>query len=549
VCRLSILRPFAVAAAAGILAAACGPAGGGQQGLASNQTLRFNITTEPNSFDPGQEQYTYEAAVSRQAFEALVKPKPDLSDVQAATAESWSVSSDGLTWTFKIRKNAKWSDGQPVKAQDFVYGWQRILDPRLSAPYADPFFTEVVKGAGEYGKLDPKKDADKIPAFIQGLGLKAQDDNTFVVQLQQPAPFFKWIASLFMAVPVRKDIVEKYGSDKWATKPEQIISNGPYKISEIAAKDHVTLVPNEFYWGGKPTITKIVESEISDDNAEFAKYQNGEEDIGRVPLANTDLVRNDPKLSKELLQIPELSMFWIQFNNTKAPFNDVNMRLAVTQAVDRDSLVKDVLKGRAVASTTFIPKGQTGYKPELGDIQKFDPVKAKATLAKVPNKPSEIKFLIRNLTASKQIGEFVADQIQKNLGISVKQEVIDSKTVTSRLRKKDFEMYIGGWLGDYPDNQDWFDIFKCGSGNQFSGYCSKQYDDLVKKADGELDAKKRQDLYDQAHKLLIDEMAGGFLYQRTAFWLKKPYVQGLTTTPIDEWPGTYFPTKISIAAH
>src|SRR5438445_5362203 len=268
--RLRWLRVPALLTVVGLVVAACGTSAPTTSNLAKDQTLRVNINTEPNSLDPGQEQYSYEADAGASISEALLKIKPDLSDVVGATASSYSVSSDGLTWTFKIRSNAKWSDGKPVTGADFVFAWQRILDPRLAAPYADPFFDGTIAGAADYANLDAVKDAAKIPAFLSGLGLSAPDASTFVVKLQAPSPFFKWIASLWMSAPVRKDVVDQYGSDKWSTSPTSLITNGQYKVSELVSKDHITLVPNTNYWGGHPTVTRIITYESSDDNQAYA---------------------------------------------------------------------------------------------------------------------------------------------------------------------------------------------------------------------------------------------------------------------------------------
>jgi len=550
--RFRWLRVPALLTVVGLVVAACGTSAPTTSNLAKDQTLRINIQVEPNSLDPGQEQYSYEGDVGASISEALLKIKPDLSDAVPATASSYSVSSDGLTWTFKIRSNAKWSDGKPVTGADFVYAWQRILDPRLAAPYADPFFDGTVAGATDYANLDPVKDAAKIPAFLSGLGLSAPDASTFVVKLQAPSPYFKWIASLWMSAPVRKDVVDQYGSDKWATSPTSLITNGQYKVSEMVSKDHITIVPNTNYWGGAPTVTKIVMYEISDDNQAYAKYLNGELDLDLVPQANTDLVKNDPVLSKQIKFVPQLTLFWMDFNTRKAPFNNAQARLAFSKAVDRDSLAKNVGHGRWSAADYFIPKGMNGYRPDLGTTQAFDAAAAKTMLTQAVGDPSKITidFLIRNSTANKQIGEFIADQLQTNLGVKVNQVVIDSKTVTTRLRKHDYQLYVGGWGADYPDDQDWFDIWMTGSGNVFGGYSNPAYDALVKKADIEPDPKTRQGYYDQAQKILIDDAGGGFLYQRNYMFLVKPYLQGLTTTAEDfEVVGDWFWGKVSIAQH
>jgi len=552
VARFRWLRVPALVTVVGLLVAACGTSSPTTSNLAKDQTLRVNIVTEPNSLDPGQQQYSYEGAIGASISEALLKIKPDLSDAAPATASSYTISSDGLTWTFKIRSNAKWSDGKPVTAADFVYAWQRILDPRLAASYADPYFVGTIAGAADYSNLDAVKDAAKIPAFLSALGLSAPDASTFVVKLQAPSPFFKWIASLWMSAPVRKDVVDQYGSDKWATSANSLITNGQYKVSELVSKDHITLVPNTNYWGGQPTVTKIINYEISDDNQAYAKYLNGELDTVNVPLANTDLVKNDPKLKNEIKFVPQLTLFWMDFNTRKAPFNNKQARLAFSKAIDRNALTTNVLKGRSQPATFFIPKGMNGYRPDLGKSQDFDPAAAKTMLTQAVGDPSKITidFLIRNITANKQIGEFIADQLQTNLGVKVNQVVIDSKTVTTRLRAHNYSLYVGGWGADYPDDQDWFDIWMTGSGNVFGGYSNPAYDALVKKADIEPDAKKRQDYYDQAQKILIDDAGGGFLYQRNYMFLVKPYVQGLTTTAQDfEDVGDWFWGKVSIGQH
>jgi oligopeptide transport system substrate-binding protein len=552
--RFRWLRVPALLTVVGLLVAACGTSSPTTSNLAKDQTLRVNIVTEPNSLDPGQEQYSYEGAIGGSISEPLLHVNPGLSDAVPATASSYSVSSDGLTWTFKIRSNAKWNDGKPVTGADFVYAWQRILDPRLAASYADPFFDGAIAGAADYANLDPSKPADvaKIPAFLSGLGLSAPDAGTFVVKLQAPSPYFKWIASLWMSAPVRKDVVDQYGSDKWATAANSLITNGPYKVSELVSKDHITLVPNTYYWGGQPTVTKIINYEISDDNQAYAKYLNGELDAVNVPLANTQLVKNDPVLSKQIKFVPQLTLFWMDFNTRKAPFNNKDARVAFSKAVDRNQLVTNVLQGRSTAADYFIPKGMNGYRPDLGTTQAFDAAAAKTLLTNAVGDPSKITvdFLIRNSTANKQLGEFISAQLQTNLGVKVNQVVIDSKTVTTRLRKHDYSLYVGGWGADYPDDQDWFDIWMTGSGNVFGGYSNADYDALVKKADIEPDAKKRQDYYDQAQKILIDDAGGGFLYQRNYMFLAKPYLQGLTTTAQDfTTVGDWFWGKVSIATH
>src|SRR5258708_27823057 len=282
------IRAVALASAGLFLVAACGGGGGTtseNRASADKQILRANPGTEPNSYDPTQQTYSYEAAVGAQAFEALLKPKADLSDVQPAAAKSYDVSSDGLTYTFHLQPSAKWSDGKPVTASDWVYGYQHFLNPALAAGYVDPFFDTTIAGAANYGSVDASS-ASAIDSYLSGLGLSAPDATTFVIKLQHPAASFKWAVTLWVAVPLRKDVVESAAAgtfpstdttkaEAWANNANTIIGNGPFKISEIASKDHVTLVPNTNYWGGTAKLQQIILYYISDGNTEFSKYQTG----------------------------------------------------------------------------------------------------------------------------------------------------------------------------------------------------------------------------------------------------------------------------------
>src|SRR5215472_10042384 len=205
------LRLIALGACAVLATLACGtgaPASSNQPAPAEQQVLRINDITDPNSLDPTQQTYTYEAAVGRLTFQPLLQPRPDLKDVQPAGAQSYDVSADGLTYTFHLRSNAKWSDGKPVVAADWVYGWKHFLNPALAAGYVDPFFDGTIAGGADYANVDVKS-ASAIDSFLNGLGLSAPDDHTFVIKLAAPAGYFKWVATLWVAVPLRKDIVEQ----------------------------------------------------------------------------------------------------------------------------------------------------------------------------------------------------------------------------------------------------------------------------------------------------------------------------------------------------
>jgi len=552
------IRPHrpAAAAAAFLIVVSCGSSTSlsGTAAPPDKQIYRVNDVTEPNSYDPGQETYTYEAAVGRNVFEPLLKPKADLSDVQPAAAQSYDVSIDGLTYTFHLRPNAKWSDGQPVTGADFVYGWQRLLNPALAAGYVDPFFDGTVAGAAAYSSTDPAS-ASAIDSFLQGLGLSAPDANTFVVKLQHPAPYFKWVATLWVGAPIRKDVVEKPAggtfpssdatkAEVWAQNLTTIVGNGPFKISEIVSKDHVTLVPNPNYWGGAPRIQKLALYFIPDGNTSFADYKTGALDEINVPISDVTTVRSDPTLSKQAYLWPELTVFWMTFNTHEAPLDNPKVRMALAKSIDRDKLANDVQHGTVKPFHSYIPQGMVGYDAS-DNAQSFDVAAAKADLAAAGVTPADLnkfRLLTRNSTGSKLVNQYIVDQWNTNLGTNIQLDVLDSKTVTSHIRKGSFDIYgPDGWGADYPDPQDFFDVFFTNACHGLNWGCPNLpgYDALVQQADTELNASKRLHEYATAQKMLIDQAAVGFLYQQYEYDLVKPYVGNLKQTPFDdEWlPG------------
>ena len=562
------IRAVALASAGIFVVAACGGSSGtptANLAPAAQQILRANDGVEPNSYDPTQQTYTYEAAVGRNTFEALLKSKSDLSDVQGAAAKSYDVSSDGLTYTFHLQPNAKWSDGKPVTASDWVYGYQHFLNPALAAGYVDPFFDGTIAGAQNYGKVDVTS-ASAIDSFVSGLGLSAPDANTFVIKLQHPAAYFKWVVTLWVAVPLRKDIVESAAGGSFAstdtTKPEAwannastIIGNGPFKISEIVSKDHTTLVPNTNYWGGAPKLQQLIYYYIADGNTAYSKYQTGALDIIGVPVADVTVVRGDATLTKQAHLFPTLTTFWMDYNTKKAPFDNPDVRMAFSKAIDRQKLTVDVLHDTDKAYQSFIPQGMAGADTS-DNAQSFDPAAAKALLAKANVTAAtlnQFKLLTRNSTANKTINQFIVDQWNTNLGLNIQLDVIDSKTVTSRIRKGNFDIYgPDGWGADYPDQQDWFDIFFSSSCGGLNWGCPtlSGYDTLVQKADSELDQTQRNKDYLTAQKMLIDQAAVGFIYQQYEYDLVAPYVN-YTHTAFDDQnlPGDNYYSTAYITSH
>jgi len=501
---------------------------------AGPQVLRVAVATLPSTLDPALAP-VYDSGASRLLFETLARPTADLSDLVPAAAARWTVAADGVTHDFALRPRAAWSDGRPVRAGDFVFAWRRLLDPRVNAPAAQ-VLAPLIKGAGAYGDLDPKADAARIPAFLDGLGISAVDEMTFRVVLDHPSLEFKWALTMPATAPERSD--------------SQKLGNGPFRLSDTA-RDHLDFQPNEFYWGGRSPLARIVLFLRGDAAADVQRFGRGEEDLTTVGLDAADVVRRSPTLTERLTRTPALATWWMQFNVHRAPFDRPAVRLAIARSIDREALVREVLHGSGFPATSLVPMGMRGYRPGLAG-QRFDPAAARAGLAASGVSNSElqsISLLVRDLEPDRRMAAFVAAQVAANLGITLSLDVQPSLKVTRRLAVGDFQAAgPAGWITDLADPQNFLDLFQTEVfRGQATRYSNPAYDRLVRAGDLELDPIRREQDYGQAQQLLVEDAPVAFLYQPEVLALRGPDVAGLTTTPLDDWPGDLFAAAISLS--
>ena len=526
--------------------------------LAADQTLRVHAFFAPPTFDPSLQADASSGgnALGRQYAEPLLKPKAELEaeklDVMGAAAESHTVSPDGLTYTFKLRSDGRYNDGQPVRAADFVYGWRRLMDPRLTAPLG-PLFANQVRGGAAVLALGARADGAAVDSALDQLGLRAVDDSTFQVTLAQVTPSFKWLATLHQSSPIRKDVVDRSGSDTWATKPETLITNGPFKLAEVGPNS-LTLVPNSFY-REKPILTRVVATYNIDRAPLWTKYLSDEIDISNgPPRASYDSARNDPQFKNQTLTYTTPSNNWVTFNTTKPPFDNAKVRLAFAQAIDRSAYAK-VSSQALTPLSSLIPKGLPGYDPAAGAPQQFDPTKARATLESSGVDRAQLQG-VKIVTSPMQESDavFVQDQVKKNLGMELEiDSVADNPARNRRLNQGDFQASIGfvGHQATYPDPQDFFDSLLSTNAQNQGKWRNAEYDRLVRLADTTTDPATRLQLYGQAQRIAVEDAPAAFLGQlEPTFWIK-PWVKGITRTAVDTafWPGDFHSTKIWIAKH
>jgi oligopeptide transport system substrate-binding protein len=504
---------------------------------------------EPDNLDPNRSSFATEAAVISRVFDPLLTFDKDLKPAPTA-ASSYDVSQDGKTYTFHLRQGAKYSDGQPVRAQDFEYSFKRILNPDTAADYASFFSDAGIVGAADYNS--GKGSADSV-------GIKATDDNTLQIQLENPIGYLPDLVALWVVPPLRQDIIQKAG-DGWAQDPSTYIGNGAFKMTEWVHQDHITLVPNPNYNGTQPMLQKVTYLMVTDGEADYAAYRNNERDWTLVPDADAQAVRNDPQLSQQAVEYTELTTFWLSINNAHPPLDNVNVRKALSMGIDRNAMIRDVAAGVGKPATSVIPPGMPGYQADLGKDIDFNPTQAKQLLAQAgfadPTAFPQVHFRYATTTSNQARAEFIQAQLKQNLGISIVLDSMESKAFQAAYKAKDYDLAFSGWGADYPDPQDWMgSLFGCDAGNNKYNYCNQQFDQTSQKGDTSTDQNARLQAYAQAQQMLIQDLPVAPLFYRGRMVIVKPWVHGngdnnsMVITPMDNYPGVTFLQNIFVTQH
>jgi oligopeptide transport system substrate-binding protein len=514
------------------------------QAPAGAQEITINaLQGEPDNIDPNRSQFNTEAAVVRQVFEPLLTFDKDLKPIPAA-ATAFDVSPDGKTYTFHLRPDGKFSDGTPVLAKDFVYSFKRLLDPKTGAEYAS-FFTDAgIVGAKAFNEGSGSAD---------DVGVKAVDDHTLQIDLENPVGYFPNLVALWVVPPLRQDIIDKAGTG-WTQDPSTYIGNGPFKLTEWVHQDHITLAPNPNYAGTKPILQKVTFLMVDSDEADYAAYRNNERDWALVPDADVAAVRADPQLAKEAREYTELTTFWLQMNNARKPLDNVLVRRALSRAIDRQALIRDIAGGLGQPALSFIPPGMPGFQPELGKDIDFDPNAAKDLLRQAGFSEASsfprLRFRFGSSAANQTRAEFIQAQLKQNLGIQIDLDAMEPKAYQAAVKNRDYDLGYSGWGADYPDPQDWLSgLFTCNAGNNLYNYCDPQFDQVAQRGDTQTDQNARLQAYAQAQQTLDQDVAVVPLFFRGRMVLVKPWVQNLVITAKDDYPGLTFLNQVSVARH
>jgi ABC-type oligopeptide transport system substrate-binding subunit len=503
--------------------------------LAANQTFKYNLTLEPDSHDFNKDLYCNgEAAL----FAGLAQFNPDLEPIPDM-AKSWDVNSDGTVFTFHMRTDTKWSNGQPVTAKDFDYSFRRQLNPATKAPYAS--FLYDIKNAQAYN-------TGKLPDDST-LGIKVIDDQTLQVTMEHPAGYFPAIVAYNAALPAYKDAVDKYGDD-WTHDPAKIVSNGAFKLTKWDHNKVVEIQKNDGYWNAANIHLQTVSRPIIGADQEVTSYENGEIDYAdRVGVGDYKRIFADPKLSKEAIKYSLDGTWYLVPEADKPPFDTMQVRQAMAHAIDRDTIVKNVLQGIGSVAYTFNPPGTPGFNPATYDeFTKFDAQKAKDLLKGTPYEGGKnwpkITMSQRNNEGDGPVnaGDAIIQMLSDTLGMKIDHEVGDPKDIYNRMYQRKLQLIWLRWYEDYPDPNDEQNLVFWSKAGGDSGHRQAWHDDkydaLIVQAAGETDPKKRLDLYAQADQIMAQQAGAIFVYYPQNVGLLKPTIGGM---PKDR-QGTVVPT-------
>lgn len=492
--------------------------------LAAKQELVKGNGSEVQSLDPHKIEGVPESNVSRDLLEGLV-----ISDEQGhpipGVAESWD-NKDGKVWTFHLRSNAKWSNGQPVTAQDFVYSWQRLADPKTASPYASYL---------QYGHLENIDDIIAGKKAPDTLGVKAIDDHTLQVTLSESVPYFYKLLIHSSMSPVNKAAVEKFG-DAW-TQPQNWVGNGAFKLQQHVVNERLVLVRNPQYWdNAHTTLDKVtflpISSEVTDVNRYFS--QDGSDmTYNNMPIELFQKLKRDNP--KELHIDPYLCTYYYEINDQKAPFTDPRVRTALKLGLDRDIITNKVLAQGQIPAYSFTPPATDGMqltKPEwITWSQEKRNAEAKKLLAEAgytADKPLTFSLLYNTSDLHKKLAIAASSIWKKNIGVNVKLTNEEWKTYLDTRHQGNFDVARAAWCADYNEPTSFLNILQSNSSNNTSHYKSADYDKALAAAAGAADEKARAALYDKAEQVLDKDSGIVPVFYYVNARLVKPYVGGYT---------------------
>lgn len=492
--------------------------------LADKQEIVRHIKDEPASLDPIKAVGLPEAQVSRDLFEGLLNQDAEGRAIPGV-ALRWQTN-DNRTFLFTLRNDARWSNGDPVTAQDFVYSWRRLVSPANTSPFA--WFARLagIVNAEQIiaGSLTPDQ-----------LGVTAVDAHTLKVQLNKPVPYFVNLVAHFSLFPVHQKTIEQFGND-W-TKPGNLVGNGAFALKERVVNEKLVLVPNPYYWDHANTrLTKVTFVPINQESNATKRYLAGD----------IDITESFPKqmYQKLLKDIPgqvytpeQLGTYYYAFNTQRPPTNDARVRRALSYAIDRKIIAEKVLGTGEKPAYRFTPDVTAGFTPDANLLQHYSQeeldMQAKALMTAAgygPDRPLTLSLLYNTAENHQKIAIAIASMWKQKLGVNVKLTNQEWQTYINSRNSGDFDVIRASWVGDYNEASTFLSLLTSTHSGNIARFHSADYDRVINDASMKTDAAARNTLYNQAESLLLDAAPIAPIYQYTNGRLIKPWVKGYPIT-------------------
>lgn len=479
---------------------------------------------EPRELDPLLTTGSPEHNILFALFEGLVKKHPQTLEITPAVAKRWTLSEDKTTYTFYLRKSARWSNGDPVTANDFVYAWKRSLMPKFGSEWA--YMKYFIKNAEAFN-------TGEITDFDQ-VGVHALDDHTLKVKLNYPTNFFLQVLDHNSYYPVHQPTIEKFAEidqpiSPW-TRPENFVGNGPFVLTRWDLNEAIETRRNTHYWDNANIFLNGVHFyPITDQQAEVRAYRSGQVHVTYSPQMAIEKIAYFKETQPESLRItPTYSIYHYEINVTKPPLNDARVRKALALSIDRKTLVEKVTKGGEPPAYSFIPPDPHGYSPQ--SYFTYDPEKAKALLAEAgfPNGEGfpTIDLLYNTQDNHRKVALAIQQMLKDALNINIRLSNQEWKVYLNSKRNLEHDLARAGWIADYLDPSNFIEVLYSQSGNNDTGWKNDTYDAIVEQLKSTSDQNERWILFEQANKILADEMPVIPIYNYSDLNLVSPKVKG-----------------------
>lgn len=496
--------------------------------LAAEQIVHYGNGAEPQTLDPHKAEGVPSSNIMRDLYEGLTSEAPN-GDIIPGAATHWEISEDGRVYTFHLRKDAKWSNGDPVVAADFVYGIRRSADPATLSKYSQILSSIENAEAVTRGDLPPEQ-----------LGVRALDDYTVQITLKAPTPYFLGLLNHSSTYPLNQKNVEEFG-EKFS-RPGNLVSNGAYKLEEWIVQSHIRLLKNEHYWDAdKATLTEVYYHPTEDQSSELKRYRAGElHYTNEVPLAQVKWIRKN--MPDEFHVATYLGVYYYGFNLTQPPFKDnLKLRRALTMAIQREIIVEKVTRLGEQPAYSWVPPGVYNYGPQVPEWASWPWEKRLAEAKRLyeeagygDKNPLRIELRYNTSENHKKIAVAIAAMLKQNLGVRVNLINEEWKVfLETRKQKRVTQLFRAGWIGDYNDANTFSELMYSTHGINDPGYNSPEYDRLINEAAVEGDFDKRRALLEQAERVLLEDQPIMPIYFYVSKHMVSPRLEGYEDNIMD----------------